>query len=252
MFDHAYGALAAEFGPRGELERREVLERWLDAGSTYHLLIARDAAGSLAGVRDCHVILDAGARVVIAYLAHALVLPPYRRSGLGGLLRAAPIALARKVLHQAGLGAGDVDVVLAAEMEHPVAGDSASIVRLIAYGKEGFAAIDPAQLPYLQPDFRDLATLPAGSSPAPLPLLAVVRWLGHEGEELLPTRLARAYVKHLYTVFGTHVARGHLTPLEARMLDVLERSAGDRGVSLLPLPRALADEVTRLALSSRA
>ena len=108
--DAAYGALAAEFGPRGELERREVIERWLDseggeageAGEarpgllrTYHLLVARDPGGALAGVRDCHVVLDPQEGIAIVYLAHALVLPAFRRRGLGALFRREPIAIAR-------------------------------------------------------------------------------------------------------------------------------------------------------------
>jgi hypothetical protein len=220
-------------------------------GSTYHLLIARDDGGSLAGVRDCHVILDAAARVAVVYLAHALVLPRYRRTGLGALLRGAPIALARKALHQAGLDASQVDILIAAEMEHPDPGDAASVVRLVVYGKDGFSAIDPVQLPYFQPDFRDLAALPAGTAPSPLPLLAVVRWLGHEGRAEIPARLARAFVTHLYSVFATHVPRDHLAFLQARTLGVLERTRGEKDsgendsgendVTLLPLPRALDD-----------
>ena len=82
-FSDAYAALAAEFEPRGELERREVVARWVDEPSTarerlertYHLLVARDDRGALSGVRDCHVVLDREAAVAIVYLAHALVMP---------------------------------------------------------------------------------------------------------------------------------------------------------------------------------
>jgi GNAT superfamily N-acetyltransferase len=241
MFDPAYGALAAEFGPRGELERREVIARWLDAASSYHLLIARDESGNLAAVRDCHVLLDAASRVVVVYLAHVLVLPPYRRTGLGALLRGAPIALARKALHRAGLDAAAVDILIAAEMEHPDPNDRASVVRLVVYGKEGFAAIDPAELPYFQPDFRDLSTLPQGTPPSPLPLLAVVRWLGHEGSPTIPARLGRAFVKQLYTAFATHVPREHLAALEAETLGVLTRTRGEGDLTLVPLPRGVGE-----------
>ncbi len=235
-FDEAYGALATEFGPRGELERREVIARWLDAQSTYHLLIARDEKGEMAAVRDCHVILDAATRVAVVYLAHVLVFPPYRRTGLGALLRGAPIALARKALHRAGLDAAAVDILIAAEMEHPDPSDAASLVRLVVYGKEGFAAIDPAELPYFQPDFRDLRNLPPGVQPSPVPLLAIMRWLGHEDAVAISARLGRAFLKQLYAVFATHVPREHLAGLEAVTLGVLTRTRGEGDLTLVRLP----------------
>jgi GNAT superfamily N-acetyltransferase len=249
-FDEAYGALAAEFAPRGELERREVVARWLDeprSGQellqrTYHLLVARDEHGALAGVRDFHVVWDPREGVAIVYLAHVLVLPAYRRSGLGARFRSAPVAIARRVLGDAGLDASKVDILLAAEMEPASRADEASIVRLIAYGKDGFAAIAPAVLPYRQPDFRDLdGVLASGGEPRPIPLLAVVRFLGHEGEPTLPSRLARAFVTHLYAVFATHVRPDHLAALETRTLGVLD-AGGTPEVPLLPLPRTIDDE----------
>ncbi len=254
-FEAAYGALAAEFAPRGELERRDVIARWLDAPPasgdgpyvrTYRLLTAHDAAGALAGVRDCHVILDPRSSVAIVYLAHALVLPPFRRTGLGALLRSAPLALARRALADAGMADRPVDVLLAAEMEPASIGDEASVVRLTAYGKEGFSAISPAALPYCQPDFRELSS---ASAAQPIPLLAVVRRLGHEQEATLPVRLARAYVKHLYAVFATHVRADHLAALERRTLAVLDASTRPEDVPLLALPRAIDDQDAVLPLT---
>lgn len=253
-FEEGYAALAAEFAPRGELERRDVIARWLDEPTaarddghlrrTYHLLVARDAHGELAGVRDCHMVLDDRDRVAIMYLAHALVMPPYRRSGLGALLRSEPIAIARRVLDEAQLAPSTVDVLLAAEMEPPTLDERASVVRLVAYGKEGFAAIAPAAFPYCQPDFRDLSGH-AAEDARPIPLLAIVRFLGHEGARALPVRLARAFVTHLYAVFATHVRRDHLAQLEARTLGVLDAFTGTAGaggvVPLLPLPRTIDD-----------
>lgn len=252
-FDEAYAALAAEFGPRGELERREVIARWLDEPvkrhqaqdeptfeRTYHLLVARDEQGALAGVRDCHVILDRAAGNATLYLAHVLVLPRYRRTGLGALFRTEAMAMARRDLRERG-GHASIDLVLAAEMEPCALDDEASVIRLAAYGKDGFAAIAPSALPYCQPDFRDLGSAPDGEERArPIPLLAVVRFLGHEGASTLPRPLARAFVTHLYAVFETHVRKGHLRALAARTLEALDAfPPGD--VPLLPLPRAIDD-----------
>ena len=260
-FSEAYAALAAEFGPRGELERREVIAGWLDEGAappanglhrTYHLLVARDEKGDLAGVRDCHVVLDRTG-VAVVYLAHALVLAPYRRMGLGALLRRVPIEIGRAAIAEAGLAASQVDLLLAAEMEPVSLDDEATIIRLRAYGKDGFAAIAPAALPYFQPDFRDLDALDAldgkSDEPRPIPLLAVVRFIGHEDAVSLPARLARAFVTHLYAVFATHVRRDHLESLAAATLAVLD-AFPHADVPLLPLPRS-ADDVSRLEALSR-
>ena len=82
----------------------------------YHLLVARDADGTFAGVRDCHVTVDPEHRIAIAYLAHTLVLDGFRRSGLAALLRAAPVTLARALVALAG-EPSSTEILLAAEME---------------------------------------------------------------------------------------------------------------------------------------
>lgn len=223
-FEVAFAALEAEFAPRGELERREVIERWLAEADTYRLLVARADDGAFAGVRDFHVIDH------VIYLAHVLVLPPYRRSGLGALLRRAPLE-----------GAADGTLV-AAEMEPPSLEDPASLVRLVAYGRDGFKVIDPRVLHYRQPDFRQLRD---GEVARPIPLLAVVKVLGQKGAKAIPVTLARAFVTHLYRVFGTHVRKEHLAALEAETLAPLE---GLTELALLPLPHRVEDRAAFLPL----
>ncbi len=262
-FPLAYAALAGEFASRGELERREVLERWVDAPPghgpgamdfrhTYHLLVARDERGALAGVRDCHGILDVRAGVAVAYLAHVLVLAPYRRTGVGAMLRAHPIELVRRSMLEERMDPASSDLLVAAEIEPADPDDPASLVRLAAYGRAGFSVIAPAALPYCQPDFRDLRELKAlgdvAPTPRPIPLLAVVRWLGQEGATSLPKRLARAFVRHLYAVFAMHVPLDHLAALQMRTLEVLDAVPGDL-VALLPLPRNTEDANALLPLS---
>ena len=246
LFDAAYGALDAEFGPRGELERRSVIEGWLRAppDRTYHLLVAREnqtgsGAARLAAVRDCHVSVDLEARAVVAYLAHVVVMPEHRRSGLASIMRAAPLALAREALKRAGPSTKG-DLLLAAEMDPADPDVEGSIVRLVAYGRAGFAAIDPSCLPYCQPDFRELATLSQAVHcevpPRPLPMLAVVRWVGHEGAPCLPKRFAEAFVRNLYAVFATHCRPEDLAEPRAHALAALAAHPAVE-VPLLPLPK---------------
>lgn len=250
--DEAYAALDAWFGPRGELERRPVIDAWLSTpeGRTvppvtmrYHLLVARAPDGSLAAVRDCHVTVDLARRVCVVYLAHALVLPPHRRTGLAQRLRDAPVDLARRDL--AAWAAADAEVMLAVEQEPAAPQAEDTIIRLVAYGRAGFKAIAPSVLPYCQPDFSDVAA--TGLPPRPLPLLAVVRHLGHEGEATLPARLAEAYVRHLYAVFSTHCRPQDLEAPRRQALDALAASGLER-VPLLPLPRALDDHAAMAPL----
>lgn len=252
-FEEAYTALFDQFGTRGELERRPIISGWLDGGArstgelaqSYHLIVARDVAGNLAGVRDFHVSLDTRAALVVVYLAHALVLPAYRRTGLGGVLRTYPRKVAEDMLQ--ALAMPRADILLAAEMEPATRQDEESQVRLVAYGKDGFKALQPASFPYLQPDFREFLGTDWIDSASPLPLLAVVRWVRHEARTSLPRRLARAFLTHLYTVFATHVPEAHLRPLEQRTLSRLSALPSDE-VPLLPLPRSINDRERLSAL----
>ena len=249
-FDRAYDALFAVFGERGEFERREVVAHWIARGShdlpgdpalawRYALLVARDASGDLAAVRDCHVTIDRQHRITVIYLAHALVLPAYRRTGLGAVLRAAPIAIARRALKSLGEDTAHHEILLAAEMDPWERAVPASLVRLVAYGRSGFAAIDPRVLPYCQPDFRDPAEI--GDVPRNLPFLAVVRRSGHATASALPRSLAEAYVHHLYAVFATHCLPEHLAKPREHALATLAASGLER-VPLLPLPKGVDDD----------
>jgi GNAT superfamily N-acetyltransferase len=250
-FERAYGVLADEFAARGELERRAVIEGWLarDAGGAwtydrdgraqrYWLIEALTASGELAAVRDCHVIVDAPSAIAVVYLAHVVVLPAHRRAGLASLLRELPITLARQALTELPVPA-PAEIVLAAEMERPRLDDRDSLVRLVAYGRAGFAVIDPAALPYAQPDFREPAVI--DDAPRPVPLLAVVRRVGREGAPTLPRRLARAYQLHLDAVFATHCLEAHLAPRREQALSALAAHASEE-VPLLALPAHLDDE----------
>ncbi|WP_437927497.1 hypothetical protein WMF37_52205 [Sorangium sp. So ce291] len=252
-FDEGYRALDGFFGPKGELERHEVLAAWLAGGhtdpaapivATYHMLIARGIDdGRLAGVRDVYITLDRAARRCVALLSHALVLPEHRRSGLAALLRAAPVALARRALAEAGLGeaasgAEGAGVLLAAEMEAVDPDDRDTAVRLFAYGRAGFSVIPPAVLPYAQPDFRDTAAL--GVTPVPLPLMAVVRQVGDEERGDISRDGAASFLRHYQAVHAREVDPAHLVPIRDNALGRLTAFAGER-VPLIRIPRGPAE-----------
>lgn len=245
VVDTAYAALAAWFGVRGELERREVIDSWLErpegqrVGNVqmrYHLLVARGPDGALAAVRDCHTTVDRVSGICVMYLAHVFVDPTHRRTGLAQRLRDVPLELARRDLADWGISCREL--LLAVEQEPVVPEKEDTVVRLVAYGRAGFKAVDPAVMPYFQPDFSALAA--AGGPASPLPLLAVVRRVGHEHEAHLPIELAAAFVRHLYAIFSTHCRESDLAPLLAHTLNRLEAS-GLTAAPLLALPHTLDD-----------
>jgi hypothetical protein len=256
-FDEGYRALDAEFGPRAELERREVLATWFagprtpppgwwsgpwargDGGAIrcrYHLLLGRDEAGRLAGARDCFVSTETvapGRARCVVLLSHSLVLPPYRRTGLAALLRAAPVALARRAAAEAGVAPEAAEVVLIAEMEPASPEDKGTVVRLLAYGRAGFRVIPPAIFPYAQPDFRDLTAL--GAQAVPLPLLMVVRQVGEEARLEMPRARVEACLRQVQSVHACDSQPEDIAPIRDHALRALSAFEGDP-VPLLRLP----------------
>jgi 4-aminobutyrate aminotransferase / (S)-3-amino-2-methylpropionate transaminase len=239
-FALAYGELLREFGPQDEIEREETLRAWYAAGSLsppdepikahYHLLMAFDGDGRLAGVRDCFTTVDVAARRAVVLLSHSLVLPAWRRTGLAALLRTAPVTLANDALREA---CGGGEVLLAAEMEMVQAKDRASVIRLLAYSKAGYRVIPPHILPYAQPDFTDFTR--SSADPKPLPFLALIRQVGEEERTTVSRERVAAVVRHLQAIHRCHCRPADLVPIAANALAGLDRAPGD-ALPLLSLP----------------
>lgn len=246
-FAATYAILDDYFGPRREIERRDILQGLLaDArpfvsdGITvrYRLFGAWTRDGQLAGARDCFVTRDEPGRVVLIFLSHSLVLPPYRRSGLAAMFRTLPAELGRVEAQDGwefGVGssarARPPEVLIAAEMDPVDPARTETLVRLLAYGRAGYFAISPRDLPYLQPDF----TWPGdASTPRPVPLMPVIRWLGHEDATEMPGRLAHAFDRHLHAVHDRYVPPPHIDQLRAFTQAVWTSPAT---VRVWPLPR---------------
>jgi GNAT superfamily N-acetyltransferase len=221
-FALAYEHLWREFGARGEMETRRVIEEriaWDPArpvgrfALAYELLVLR-RRGQLAALRDHTAVvrLDAKRRPlhgpVVVHLSHALVLPAERGSGLAAWLRALPLQTARRAAVAAGCPAG-APIVLVAEMEPRDPYRPARMTRLRSYERAGFSMLDPAATPYAQPDFRVLA----GATAEPIPLGLVVRRVGREHEREMPAGEVAALVASIYAVYGVHVPAAALDPL---------------------------------------
>lgn len=246
-FPEACDRLRGEFGDRGEMERREVLEErfaWDPAtpvaghGFLYEMVVIR-REGVLVAVRDHTVILPPGDGPVVVHLSHALVQPPFRGRGLGAWLRALPLSTARKMgtvsvssgtrtrtaaagTFEAGAISPDLPIRLVAEME--LGGEG-----LRPYGRAGFRVVDPRVTPYCQPDFRHPDEIDR-SGLVPLPLVLVLRRVGLEQEASLKGAELRGLVSALHAMFGVHVRADHMAPLRA----ALERfPAAEEEVALL-------------------
>lgn len=112
MFDEAFGRLWREFGERGEMERREVIEdrlawdprRPVNGHALLYEMLVVKRDHQVVAIRDHTAIVtpavlagEAGAGVVV-HLSHVLVEPSMRGRGLASWLRALPVETARRCL----------------------------------------------------------------------------------------------------------------------------------------------------------
>lgn len=236
-FALGYERLWAEFGARGEMERRFVIAERLawdparpvgHARLAYEMLLLR-RGGELIAIRDHSAIvrIDAsGAPApgpVVVHLSHALIEPAHRGGGLAAWLRALPLALARRCASAAGC-APATPIVLVAEMEPLTPEHPERRGRLRSYERAGFRKVDPTAAPYAQPDFRP-AELLAGAKPEPIALELVMRRVGREDERTLSAAELAAIVESIYAVYAAHVPEVALAPLARAAKEWTRRSA---------------------------
>ncbi len=230
-FAPAYQFLAKTFGHTGALERTAVLAdrfAWprrpqMDGWTLQYELVSITAAdGRIAAVRDHSAAVPplgaAGERPqVIVHLSHALIAPEWRRTGLGGWLRALPIDLGRECLRASGVSAMAAQITLIAEMEAAASASSRLPASLLAYEKAGFRKLDPARVPYAQPDFRPPGEIDAGGGPRPLPFSLVLRQVGREQETAVDGAAARSLARALYRIYRDGCRADDLAPLLAQV-----------------------------------
>jgi GNAT superfamily N-acetyltransferase len=226
LLEPVYSRLWREFGARGEMETRPVIDARLrddargagDRPALLYEILAVESGGDIVAVRD-HTAIAAAARAVgeqpsvVVHLSHLLIEPRWRGSGLSAWLRAFPIQTARECAAVAGAPHGD-RITLAAEMEHVDGGSPDVIARLRSYERAGFSKIDPERVPYCQPDFRAPAVIDR-TCVRPVPLALVIRRVGREGEAEIRGSEARAIVAALYAMYGAHLRADHMAPLWA-------------------------------------
>ena len=199
LFETAFSALWLEFGVTHEMEPRDVLAaRMREAGRLrYEILLVR-AGTEIAAVRDHTAIACDGE--IIVHLSHVLVAPAWRRSGLAGWMRAAPILTARELA--AETGTPECNVTLAGEMEYDDGSDPRMALRLLAYERAGYLKIDPLTVRYHQPDFRPPNLIDASGAARPLPFQLIIRRVGREHERSVSGGEVRRIVRALHAMYG--------------------------------------------------
>jgi hypothetical protein len=265
-FAQAYSLLWGAFGAQHEMEREEVIRRFLQHDSyqptptgtfsRYALIVAKDKDGVVRGARDCSILVNPAYApdLCLVYLSHIFMVPEARGTVLSYWLRIAPVELAMQyladlwALGKFELPAPDAPgknfgmrIDLAAEMEYFTPEERLSCQRLLFYGRGGFDAINPRHFPYVQPDFRDPEAIRETGN-LPVPFMVLVRRMGRERQATLPIDEARAIVQLLYDHFAQHCAREFLDNSLQVVLDRLEQRAKRKNfVELLPLPTGARD-----------
>lgn len=199
LFETAYAALWQEFGTAHEMEMRDVLAaRLREAGPLRCEILLVHSGVQIAAVRD-HTAIACDGEIVV-HLSHLLVAPEWRRSGLAGWMRAAPIRTARELA--AAIGAPGCDVTLVGEMEYDDGTDPRRALRLLAYERAGCLKLDPQAVRYHQPDFRRPEVIDASGGARPLPFQLIIRRVGREHERVITGRELKRIVRALYAIYG--------------------------------------------------
>jgi len=217
----------------------------------YFMLVAKNAAGEICGVRDGCVLFNQGygSDQCVIFLARLFMLPAARGTALSLWLRIAPVEIAMQhladlhdrclitlPLPDAPEAYFGLRLNLTAEMEYFAQQDRASLARILFYGRGGFRAISPGHVPYAQPDMRPAAQIHATGA-RPVPLMILVRRIGREQEATMPIDEARVMLQLLYDDFVCQCAPEHLEGNLALVLRRLEhRAQTEDHVELLPLP----------------
>ncbi len=240
-FAEAFDALWQEFGEADEVEQAPILAerlRWTghevrEGCALRYRMMLLTAHGRFAAVRDHTAIVQPGHPAATVHLSHNLVAPEWRRSGLAGWLRALPIQTARKCLEAQNLPANS-PITLVGEMEHPDPSDPPSIIRLKAYEHAGYLKVDPARVPYLQPDFRSPEEIDASGGTQPLSMALVIRRVGREMETSLPGAEVRRIVLDLYRMYA---AGFRPSDMESLFASLKNYPPDDESIALLPPAR---------------
>jgi len=234
LFEMAYGKFWEEFSPKGEIEEKSVLSdrlQWNPAQfkSDYSLkyeMIVVTQDGKFAAARDHSVILRRGnsrsgpARAIV-HLSHALIDPAHRGQGMVGWLRAWPVQTVRACFLASGLQAdsgpasqGNTPITLVAEMEPFLKKNLQDTgARFKSYRRAGYQMLDPAQIPYQQPDFRSPALIDTEGGLKPIPLRLVLRRIGKETETHILGAEVRETVSALYQMFASSFRPQDMVPL---------------------------------------
>lgn len=237
-FTAAFDALREEFGEKDELEQPEILAARLgwnpnsahDGCSFLYELQLITLGEAFVGVRDHTAIVRPGCKAAVVHMSHNLVAPAFRRTGIAGWLRALPVQGARRCLSAAGAPTS-APICMVGEMEPADPEDAPRMIRLGAYEKAGYKKVDPGAVAYLQPDFRPPETIDSGGGPRPLRLDLLLRFVGAEERDSIPSGELHAILTSLYRMYAMSFRKEDMEPLWRSLAGMPIRSGAIR---LLP------------------
>lgn len=227
MFQRAFDLLWAEFGPKNEMETRDVLARRFDLAplSMYELVLVEDANGDWAAVCDYTIMRHDADRSVVIHFSHALVAERHRRAGLAKAMMCFALERASELVP-------DADILLVAEAEHDDGSDPLRRARLRAFERIGLRVVDPSRIDYHQPDFNDPED-PREASPLRMLLLLL-----RAGDENAPTISGSALRQAVAQLYGLYAAQFRASNMAHPALSLASYPAGEEPVKLLA-PTAL-------------
>ncbi len=238
-FRVAYDRLREEFGPKGEIETVDVLDKRLmfdpakpvDGISLLYQMLLVQHDGAFAAARDHTAIVSSatGTPAVTVHLSHLLIDKAFRKTGLAGWMRAFPLQAARLAMNAAGVTGAPITLI--GEMEPPLPAHPDRMIRLRAYEKAGFTKVDPAVVSYLQPDFRDPETIDLTGGPHPLEMTLILRRVGREQDRTIASRDVRLIVRSLYTMYAQGFRAADMKSCWEAMSTIAE---DDSPIRLLP------------------
>lgn len=241
QFDVAYDALAAHFGPLGEIESRADVVRITSQTQVHdgifvvlpHIL-AHSADGEVAAVAARYVTYEPATRTLAGLDVNVLCHPAHRGAGLGPLLEALLIWIGQQLLLEQGAAHFEVAMELG-DLDPISLADPNSLRRAVVWGRSGYRVIPPQVFPL------SLVGMQTESAHAPpLPMLPLLRFpLPDPSRYAEATSVRKAQLhtlaRHLQAAHA-YAADAGLQQATMQLHAAIARRSADP-VTLLPLPQ---------------
>ncbi|MGO4893680.1 hypothetical protein [Flavobacterium sp. W21_SRS_FM6] len=215
LFEPAYTVLNDYFGSRNEMESKAVISarfNWrtnevIDGYSMlYQLAYITDENDALAAVGDYSVVINHKAcesgQAVVVHLSHIWVNPQKPGRGIVKHLMHSLTTEAAELAIKTAQLAPNTPITLVGEMEPYEAGNEERVRRIKVFLYNGLRLVDPASIPYCQPDFRSSKEIAAAQHSSPVPLSLMIRRVNREEQQNTNAKEIKHIVACLYHMYA--------------------------------------------------